>query len=77
MIKGIVIGSFDILHPGYIKMFNEIKKHCDFLIVALHEDPSLDRKDKLKPILSIEERAGTLYALKAVNQVIPYFTENA
>lgn len=68
---GIVIGSFDILHPGYIKMFNETRKHCNFLIVALHKDPNKE----LKPILSLEERMEALYALKAVHKVIPYETE--
>ena len=24
---GVVAGAFDVIHPGYIKMFNECKKH--------------------------------------------------
>jgi glycerol-3-phosphate cytidylyltransferase len=75
MIIGITAGSFDILHPGYIKMFNKTKDHCDFLIVALHKDPSINNEAKLKPILSIEERMEALYALRTVHKVITYESE--
>lgn len=75
MKTGIVVGNFDVLHPGYIAMFNETKKHCDFLIVALHKDPSINNKTKLKPILSIEERINILYSLNSVHKIIPYNTE--
>ena len=69
---GIVIGSFDILHPGYIKMFNETKNHCDFLIVALHKTSN----KKLKPVLSVEDRTEILYSLNAVGKVISYESES-
>ena len=48
--RGVIAGNFDVLHPGYIAMFEECKKHCDRLIICLHEDPSLERPKKLKPI---------------------------
>ena len=50
MKKGIIAGNFDVIHPGYIKMFNETIKYCDQLFVALHVDPSLERPEKIKPI---------------------------
>jgi glycerol-3-phosphate cytidylyltransferase-like family protein len=31
MIRGVIAGNFDVLHPGYIAMFDECKKHCDRL----------------------------------------------
>lgn len=71
MIKGVVAGNFDIIHPGYIKMFNEAKQHCDCLVVLLHDDPTLERPEKLKPILSLEERKEQLYAL-GVCDIISY-----
>jgi cytidyltransferase-like protein len=49
--RGVIAGNFDVLHPGYIAMFEECKKYCDRLIVCLHEDPSIERPEKLKPIL--------------------------
>ena len=73
---GIVAGSFDCIHPGYIKMFNDCKKHCDLLLVFLHEDPSLERPEKLKPILSIEERFEILINLRSIDNIVPYKTES-
>ena len=35
--KGIIAGNFDVIHPGYIRMFKEAKEHCNHLTVALHE----------------------------------------
>ena len=75
MIRGVIAGNFDVIHPGYIHMFNECKKYCNYLIVLLHEDPTNERPEKLKPILSVEERLLILYSLKQVNLVMTYKTE--
>jgi len=56
MKKGVLAGNFDVMHPGYIKMFKEAASKCDCLIVLLHIDPTIERPHKLKPILSYEER---------------------
>ena len=74
-IVGFVAGAFDLLHPGYIDMFNEATQFCDHLIVGLHEDPSLERAQKLKPILKVGDRQKMLLALQAVDLVITYKTE--
>ena len=71
---GVIAGNFDVIHPGYIKMFNECKEHCDYLVVLLHEDPSIERPEKCKPILSVEERREILFALD-IPTVISYNTE--
>ena len=66
MKKGVICGNFDVMHPGYIKMFKECAANCDCLIVLLHTDPSIERPHKLKPILSVEERTEMLLELKSV-----------
>jgi glycerol-3-phosphate cytidylyltransferase len=76
MKTGIIAGNFDVIHPGYIKMFKECKKNCDYLIVLLHDDPSLERPEKLKPILSVSERREMLYSLEYVDDVLSYKTED-
>ena len=76
MKEGIIAGNFDVIHPGYIYMFNECKKNCDRLIVMLHEDPSIERPEKLKPILSADERVLILESLDQVDEIIVYQTEN-
>ena len=72
---GITCSSFDLLHAGHIKMLEEAKQHCDFLICALQTDPTIDRVEKNKPVQSIVERWIQLDAVKWVDQIIPYTTE--
>ena len=76
MIKGVVAGNFDVIHPGYIFMLNECQKHCDILLLLLHDDPSIERPGKIKPILSLEERDMVLSSLKQIDQIITYQTES-
>ena len=73
---GIIAGNFDVIHPGYVRMFNDAKQNaCDYFIVALHEDPSLERPQKMKPILSVAERTEILLSLTSIDEVIYYKTE--
>jgi len=73
--KGIIAGNFDVIHPGYIEMFNDMKKHVSEIHVLLHIDPSLNRPEKIKPLLSVNDRKNTLMALKGVTEVSSYNTE--
>jgi glycerol-3-phosphate cytidylyltransferase len=73
---GVIAGNFDVIHPGYIYMFNECVLSCDELVVLLHDDPSIERPEKLKPILSVEERMLILKSLKHVDRVFTYNTES-
>lgn len=76
MIKGITFGAFDLLHAGHVAMLEESKRKCDYLMVGLHVDPTVERPDtKNKPIQSVYERWKQLNAMKAVNEIIPYETE--
>jgi len=75
MIKGVIAGNFDVMHPGYIKMFKEAASKCDCLIVLLHTDPSIERPEKLKPVLSVEERREMLLELRSVCGVNVYTYE--
>ena len=63
------------MHPGYIRMFKEAKEHCNHLTVALHEDPSMARPHKLKPVQTVEDRKEILYAIKYVDDVVVYQAE--
>ena len=76
MITGITFGAFDLLHAGHVAMLEEAKRKCDFLMVGLHVDPTVERPDtKNKPIQSVYERWKQLNAMKAVDEIIPYETE--
>ena len=76
MRKGIIAGNFDVIHPGYVRFFKDAKENaCDWLIVALHVDPTIERPSKAKPILTAGERTEILMALKYVDEVLYYNTE--
>ena len=72
---GVIAGNFDVIHPGYIHLFNECKEFCTELIILLHEDPSIERPEKLKPILNLDERKMILSSLTQIDQIIPYKLE--
>jgi glycerol-3-phosphate cytidylyltransferase len=73
--KGFTCSAFDLLHAGHILMLEEAKNNCDYLIVGLHNDPSFDRVGKNKPVQSIVERAIQIAAVKYVDEVVIYNTE--
>ena len=72
---GIVAGAFDVIHPGYVRLFENAKKYCSHLTVALHKDPSLERKEKPSPVHTVEERKEILLAMKNVDKVVVYSEE--
>ena len=75
-IVGVIAGNFDVIHPGYIYMFDECKKHCDILLLLLHDDPSIERPEKIKPILDLNERNMILSSFKQIDRIITYQIES-
>tara|TARA_R110001592_G_scaffold15590_8_gene67708 strand:- start:754 stop:1152 length:399 start_codon:yes stop_codon:yes gene_type:complete len=75
MVKGVIAGAFDVIHPGYIKMFKEAKQHCDSLIILLHTQPNIERPNKIPAILSTNERKEILESIKYIDSVIRYTYE--
>ncbi len=72
---GITFSTFDLLHAGHISMLREAKDHCDYLICGLQVDPSVDRPEKNKPVQTLVERYVQLSAVKYVDEIVPYSTE--
>jgi len=73
---GIVFSAFDLLHAGHIGMLREASANCDYLIVGLQTDPTIDRPmEKNKPVQTLVERYAQLNALKFVDEIVPYQTE--
>ena len=56
-------------------MLEEAKTKCDYLIVGLQLDPSLDRAEKNAPSQSITERYIQLKGCKFVDEIVPYVSE--
>ena len=73
---GFTCSTFDLLHAGHILMLAECKQICDYLIVGVQSDPTIDRPGvKNKPVQSIVERYVQLSAVKFVDEIIVYNTE--
>ena len=75
MRTGITFSTFDLLHSGHIQMLREAAQQCDYLIVGLQTDPTINRPEKNKPVQSIVERYVQLSSVKWIDEIIPYETE--
>jgi glycerol-3-phosphate cytidylyltransferase len=73
--NGIIAGAFDLVHPGYVRMFKEAKQVCQRLTVALHDDPSEERIQKIRPVHSLGEREEVLLSIKYIDDVVFYKSE--
>lgn len=72
---GITFSAFDLFHAGHVKMLEEAKIECDYLIVGLQLNPNIDRPQKSKPIQNIIERYIQVNSCKYVDEVVPYVYE--
>ena len=72
---GFTCSSFDLLHSGHVQMLRDAKDQCDYLIVGLQTDPTIDRPEKNMPIQTVVERYTQLKAVGYVDEIIPYATE--
>ena len=75
--RGIIAGCFDLIHPGYVKMFEDAKSVCDYLVVALQSDPTIDRPNthKTRPAQTLEEREIILSSIRWIDEIVTYDTE--
>lgn len=74
-VKGITFSSFDLFHSGHVAMLKEARSNCDYLMVGLQTDPTINRPEKNKPIQSVFERYVQLEGCKYIDEIIPYETE--
>ena len=74
MKTGFTCSTFDLFHAGHIIMLEEARTQCDYLIVGMQTDPTIDRAEKNKPVQTVFERFIQLSACKYVDLVIPYLS---
>tara|TARA_Y100000310_G_scaffold336588_1_gene421548 strand:+ start:3287 stop:3769 length:483 start_codon:yes stop_codon:yes gene_type:complete len=72
---GFVASCWDLMHAGHCLFIRDAKEQCDYLIAALQTDPTIDRPQKNKPILSLEERKIILESNRYVDEIVMYETE--
>lgn len=77
MIRGFTCGTFDMLHPGHLHLLEWSSHFCDYLIVGLQTNPTINRPtSKNKPVQTTFERWSQLRAVQWVDDIIPYDTEH-
>jgi len=68
-----VNGTFDILHPGHIRLLSYAKSLGDRLFVAIDSDLRVkELKGQNRPINSSSTRKEMLLALKSVDEVVVF-----
>ena len=67
--------SFDLFHSGHALMLEDASNFGK-VVIALHNDPTINRTSKNNPIQSIEERRIIINSNKYVHSVIEYNTES-
>jgi rfaE bifunctional protein nucleotidyltransferase chain/domain len=70
-------GSFDLLHPGHIRLLEQARALGDFLAVAVQGDASVRKqfggtREAVRPVTSAAERMEIVAALAAVDFVVPF-----
>ena len=75
-IIGFTASTAELAHPGFIDMLLQAKQECDFLVFGLLTDPTISRPDtKNKPVETSFERWVRLSAIKYIDMIIPFDTE--
>lgn len=74
-------GCFDILHPGHVRMFSQIKSDCgesSMVIVGVNSDVSVQKlKGPTRPINPQGDRAEVIAGLACVDAVVIFNDERA
>jgi len=64
-------GHFDLLHVGHLRYLRDARDEADALVVAINDDPSVERlKGPGRPVVTAAERAELLAALAPVDFVV-------
>ena len=64
-------GCFDLLHPGHVRFLQQARAQGQVLIVGLNSDESVRQlKGPGRPLLTQEDRATMLAALRCVDHVV-------
>ena len=74
--KGVIAGSFAVIHVGYTRMLKEAQYNCRELFILLHDDPTIERPHKNKPVHTAAERSEILQMLCPFAIILKYNTES-
>lgn len=77
MLKVWVNGTFDVLHPGHIKLLEFAKSQGDYLAVGLDTDERITKNKGVgRPIHTLEHRVFAISSIKYVDEVFTFGTDD-
>ena len=67
---GYTQGTFDMFHIGHLNLLRNAKARCERLIVGVNSDALVQQYKSKTPVISEDNRAEIVKALKCVDEVI-------
>lgn len=68
--KGYTCGVFDLFHVGHLNLLERCKAMCEYLVVGVCNDEYVRKIKNKEPIISEQDRARIIGALKCVDEVV-------
>ena len=76
VVIGYTTGVFDMFHIGHLNILKRAKDQCNYLIVGVSTDELVKKVKKKTPVISYEERAAIVEAVRYVDLVVPQTDKN-
>jgi glycerol-3-phosphate cytidylyltransferase len=73
---GYTTGVFDMFHIGHLNILKRAKEQCEYLIVGVSTDDTVESYKHKTPIIKFEERSAIVEAIKYVDKVVPQTSMN-
>ena len=73
---GYTTGVFDMFHIGHLNILKRAKEQCEYLIVGVSTDETVESYKHKTPIIKFEERCAIVDAIKYVDKVVAQTSMN-
>ena len=68
--RGYASGVFDMFHIGHLKILQQAKEMCDFLVVGVNTDDLVFIRKNKHPVIPYGERTDIVRAIRYVDLVV-------